>query len=119
MNFVVVDVTESDEVLDRVSALILVVPHVMKLQHSSGVVAGPHRSVPSALDALGTVSLQDGKAHWIRYDAVVRVGLPVFFKDVDADREVVAAAVPGNDGPALLGAEFADSARPFLLIFDR
>ena len=102
-------------VLDRVPALILVVPQVMKLQHSSGVVAGPHGSVPAALDALRTVSLQDGQAHRVRYDAVVRVGLPVFFEDVDANREVVAAAVPGDDGPALLGAEFVDSARPFFL----
>jgi hypothetical protein len=85
MDLIVMHVTQCDEIVDRVFTAILVMLSVVQFQHFARIVTGRHRSVPAALNALKAVALQNRHPHGIRYRAVVFVGLPVFFEDVDAD----------------------------------
>ena len=111
-----VDVAQSDEVVSRIRSPVFVVLDVVELQHLARIIGRQHGSVPSALNALEAIAMEDGDADGVRDGPVVFVGLSVLFKNIDPDGQVLPPAVPGDYRPAIFGAEFTDVACPFLLV---
>ena len=114
MHFIMVYITDGDQIFNCILAFVLVMLEVVEFEHFPGIVGRQHRSGPPASHASEMVSLKHGDPHRVRYSTVVFVRLPIFFQHVNANSQIVPSAVFGNDGPAILCAEFADAASPFL-----
>ncbi len=119
MLFVVVDIAEDNEVVDGVPTFLYVVPHVVELEHFSRIFRRKHGSVPLTSYALETIPLKYCEPHRIRNSSVVLVGLPVLFKHIYADRQILASTVLRHDRPSLLGPQLANASRPLLLVFSQ
>ena len=80
MLLIMVHIAKRDEVFCSVFSLVYVVLYVMKFKHLSGIFRRKHRSVPSTLDTLESVSLKHSDSHWVWYFSIVLVSLPILFE---------------------------------------
>lgn len=87
MDLIVMYVTESSQVVDRIVSAITVVLNVVKLKHFPWIVSSGDPTMPptSHVSASMPISFQNGHSDRIRYGTIMLIRLPILFEEIYAD----------------------------------
>ena len=105
------------EIFNCIFPVILVMLPMMKFQRFSWIVAIQHRSIPSTLYTLKSITLQNPYTNSIGNFAIMQGRLSIFFQNIYTDSQIFSPAIIRYDGPAVFRSQFTNTPRPFFSIF--